>query len=416
MVGIFLLIIAFGLFGPPLGDDNLAVALTWRLWWLLLPLSFALVGRFWCAACPVGAITDLTARIHPVERRLEGPLHRYGTWIAATLFGGLFWMGMLWHVCCWPRATAYWLLGFTGAALSATLIFGKRIWCRHLCPIGAVGGLLSLVAPLGIRGERRLCHEKCLTRDTSILRQERRDCPLMVLPMALEDNRHCNLCGECVKGCSKGALRLRLRLPGSDLWRLRRVRPSETALALLILSLALTEALQMTPLYSAYMKWALEGGLGMSYEALFTVSLVILIAGVFGLYWGASYVIGERSDWPNLSPGYIPIALAGYLGVFLFRLGAQGGRAIEVALGQLGFAGLMPGPPLRASIYTINPALQGIQLSLLLLGMLLAIYVFWKLSARTGISQRALPHLGLAGGISLILAYFFLSPAGVILH
>jgi hypothetical protein len=172
----------------------------------------------------------------------------------------------------------------------------------------------------------------------------------------------------------------------------------------------------MTPVYPAIMKWGMEGGLGLSYEVLFTIGLVLLVVVVLGFYWIATLFSGEGQRGPGFGYGYFPLALAGYLGVFIFRLGVQGERSIQVTLGQLSFEGLIPGPPLRASVYAVNPALQGVQLGLLVLGMALASYVFWKMAIREGKLSRALPHMSVAGALTLFLGYLFLLPAGVILH
>ena len=42
---VFVAIILSGFLGPPHGEDNLAVVVTWMLWWLLLPFSFVFLGR-----------------------------------------------------------------------------------------------------------------------------------------------------------------------------------------------------------------------------------------------------------------------------------------------------------------------------------------------------------------------------------
>ncbi|MDZ7261267.1 MAG: hypothetical protein ONB05_04075 [candidate division KSB1 bacterium] len=55
-VGFLVLLLAFAFFGPDRGGRNLATVVTWTLWWPLLPISLVLLGRVWCAVCPLAAL------------------------------------------------------------------------------------------------------------------------------------------------------------------------------------------------------------------------------------------------------------------------------------------------------------------------------------------------------------------------
>lgn len=46
------------LLGPDTAHDNPGTALMWVLWWPVIPIVFVLLGRFWCAVCPFGLISD----------------------------------------------------------------------------------------------------------------------------------------------------------------------------------------------------------------------------------------------------------------------------------------------------------------------------------------------------------------------
>lgn len=97
-------------------------------------------------------------------------------------------------------------LGTTGALVIAVLIvssvFVKNLWCRYLCPYGALLGLVALVSPTRIRREPDLCIDcgKCATACPSLLPVDR----LMTVKSA-----ECTGCLECVAACpAKDALRL----------------------------------------------------------------------------------------------------------------------------------------------------------------------------------------------------------------
>ena len=56
--------------GPEKAHDNFGTALTWVLWWPLIPIIFLLLGRFWCAICPFATLNDLVQKL---GRGTNGP-------------------------------------------------------------------------------------------------------------------------------------------------------------------------------------------------------------------------------------------------------------------------------------------------------------------------------------------------------
>lgn len=423
-----ILVFVFALVGPPMGENNFAVVVTWKLWWLMLPLSFLFLGRLWCSICPVGAVTALSQKIPFQGRREPGPvLAKYGTWIMGGLFLALFWLGTLWHICCWPTATASVLLLVVLGAAVVGFLFRGRAWCRFICPLGAFSGLYSMTALVALRSQKRVCLEDCRADKKELLRQEAQRCPLYELPMAMDTNRHCNLCGECVKGCHLGSLRLLFRLPGHELWQLKRPVLGEALFAVILVGVALVEASQTTRLLPTYMKWALDASRIASYDVVFSLSLLAIFGLAVGGYSLATLFssAGEKETfWSNLlrfGYGYIPLALAGYLGVTLFRLSQEGGRAVQVAINQLSLWApvfQLP-PPQRGAFYSTELAIKALQYGLLALGALGSLYVIWKIAQRGGMRnplRGALPHLVLVALWAAVIGLTFALPAGIILH
>jgi ferredoxin len=97
-------------------------------------------------------------------------------------------------------------VGTTGAIVLAALLVGsvfvKNLWCRYLCPYGALVGLVALVSPTRIRREADACIDcaKCATACPSLLPVDR---------LVTVKSAECTGCLECVAVCpSEGALRL----------------------------------------------------------------------------------------------------------------------------------------------------------------------------------------------------------------
>ncbi len=95
-------------------------------------------------------------------------------------------------------------MGLTGGIVMAVLVVGsvfvQNLWCRYLCPYGALMGLASLVSPLRIRRDPGLCIDcaKCAKACPSALPVDR----LITIKSA-----ECIGCMECVTSCpAEGAL------------------------------------------------------------------------------------------------------------------------------------------------------------------------------------------------------------------
>src|SRR3990172_6665472 len=78
---VFALVVYVLLAGAAEAHDNFGSAVTWVLWWPLLPLIFLLFGRLWCAVCPMSLLSDLSQRL--LGRRMSVParLRRRGPWL-----------------------------------------------------------------------------------------------------------------------------------------------------------------------------------------------------------------------------------------------------------------------------------------------------------------------------------------------
>ena len=129
------------------------------------------------------------------------------------------------------------LLIITAGAVICSSIFERRLWCRYLCPIGGMNGLMGKLSMTEVRARQGVCQGErwcgvlvrapihthphpyadrrcppaageCTTyhcykggppEPPEGLESE--GCPLYSHPAQLTDNRNCVLCMECVKAC-----------------------------------------------------------------------------------------------------------------------------------------------------------------------------------------------------------------------
>lgn len=192
---------------------TLANYLLWGVWFPLVFLSAIFTGRSWCGlACPMGAASEWSNATGPhlsVPRwmRWEGtPLVSF---ILTTILGQT--LGVRNH----PEAVAEIFGGTMLAAIVIGWLYGrhKRVWCRHLCPIGRVLGLYSRLGFVEFSAKDAPKGEENYT--------EKGGCPTMIDVRGKTQSRHCIECFRCVNPNSKDGIHLKLRMPGREIERIR---------------------------------------------------------------------------------------------------------------------------------------------------------------------------------------------------
>jgi hypothetical protein len=280
----FIFTIMVGLLGTRVGSHNFAIIFVWIAWWTALKLVFIpLGGRSWCSVCPLplpgewlqqGGI--FTRRQSRLGLNLRWPKQFKGYWLqsSAFLLVGLFSAVTLTEA----RLTAWVLLGLFALAFGMSLLFERRAFCTHLCPIGGFTGMYAKTAPLELRvQDASLCashnHKTCY-----------HNCPWGVYPLALRDNAQCGLCLECLHACPHDNIALNLRSFGEDISARRSSsRVDEAFLALVMIGSAL------------------------SFTAIFS--------GPWGSLKNAAFAIGS-SDWLLYALGFLVLNLLLLPGLF----------------------------------------------------------------------------------------------------
>ena len=236
VVGCYLVLVAVPAFLPlPPHTAHLWKNLTlfaqfafWGVWWPFVLLSMVLVGRTWCGVfCPEGALSEFASR-----RSLNRAVPRWITWrgwpfaafVATTVYGQMV------SVYQYPAPVLVILGGSTLGAVAVGLVYGrnKRVWCRYLCPVNGVFGLLAKLAPVSFRVDP-------LAWQASQRRGERPRavaCAPLVPLRTMRGGADCHMCGRC--SGFRGAIQLGLRAPDHEVVKVAggRTNPWETALIL----------------------------------------------------------------------------------------------------------------------------------------------------------------------------------------
>jgi len=218
VVGAYVVLVAVPAFLPlppesAHGYDNLVVAaqwLFWGLWWPLVIASMFVLGRTWCGVfCPEGTLTEAASR-HGLGLRVPRWL-RWGGW-PFTAFALTTVFGQLVSVYQYATATLLVLGGSTLAAVAVGFVYGKgkRVWCRHLCPVNGVFAILARTSPLHFRVDSNAWSAKA-----GRVRAQPVNCAPMVRIRRMTGPSECHMCARC--SGLHGAVALTARPPGREL-------------------------------------------------------------------------------------------------------------------------------------------------------------------------------------------------------
>ena len=194
---------------------------------VVVALYVVVGGRAYCSwVCPVNVVTDAAhwLRRHLDLRRTAKFNNAARYWVlgvvllAATVSGSLAYE-MINPVSMLHRGIIYgmglgWIVIF--AVFLFDLFFARHGWCGHLCPMGALYGLIGRASIIRVRADAR---EKC---DDCMECYE--VCPEPhVIPPALKKpelagnpvifSGDCTNCGRCIDICSERVFAFGLRFP-----------------------------------------------------------------------------------------------------------------------------------------------------------------------------------------------------------
>lgn len=166
----------------------------WGIWWPFVLLSMVLLGRVWCGVlCPEGSLSEWTSR-HGRDGAIPRWM-RWGGWPFVAFVGTTVY-GQMVSVYQYPQAALLVLGGSTVAAMLVGYLYGreKRVWCKYLCPVSGVFGLLSKLAPVHFRVDGEAWRHSYSNRVIPI---QAVNCAPLVAMRKMEGASDCHMCGRC---------------------------------------------------------------------------------------------------------------------------------------------------------------------------------------------------------------------------
>ncbi|MCI0468363.1 MAG: 4Fe-4S binding protein [Beijerinckiaceae bacterium] len=240
IVLIYLVLVAVPAFLPLPGRlahiwDNLTIFAQfafWGIWWPFVLLSMALVGRAWCGLfCPEGTLSEAASRIgkgHAVPRWITWKGWPFVAFALTTIYGQMV------SVYQYPKPALLILGGSTLGAIAIGYLYGrnKRVWCRYLCPVNGVFGLLAKLAPLHFRTDQAAWR---ISRQSGNAGVRALNCAPLVAVKTMQGAAQCHMCGRC--SGFRGAISLAARSPSHEIVHVAGAAPRPWESVLIIFGL-----------------------------------------------------------------------------------------------------------------------------------------------------------------------------------
>lgn len=400
---VFAFIVIQLLFGPEEAHDNFGTAGTWVLWWPLLPILLFLLGRFWCAICPFGALSDVVQKFVGSKQPVPKFLKKYGIWIIDAFFIAITWSDHIWGVVESPRGSGTLLLIITAGVIISGAFFERRTWCRYLCFLGGLSGNYSRAGILQLRGTPEKC-KKCTVAACYKGTEKVPGCPMFEFPKTMETNAECNFCGNCVKNCPNNSIKISWRKPTKELWFIKNPKLEESFLAVVIMGIVFVQNITMVDIWKDILNW-LENVTGTtSYYVTFTITFIVAMLIPIILLSITGYVARKfngdsiKQNFARFGYALVPLDLAGHIAHNLFHLLAEGKSVGYTFMGLFG----MEFHDASTAILS-DTSIQSLQYILIALGTFGSIYTAYKIAKNTYNDKKKISGTTIAVGALMVL-------------
>ncbi|WP_034379894.1 4Fe-4S binding protein [Herbaspirillum sp. CF444] len=166
----------------------------WGIWWPFVLVSMVLMGRVWCGVlCPEGALTEFASKFG--RGKTIPHWMRWGGW-PFVAFALTTVYGQMVSVYQYPKAVLLVLGGSTLGAMIVGYLYGreKRVWCKYLCPVNGVFGLLAKLAPFHYKVNEDAWRA---SYDTHGKKTIAINCAPLVPLRNMKGAADCHMCGRC---------------------------------------------------------------------------------------------------------------------------------------------------------------------------------------------------------------------------
>ncbi len=318
---IFLVAVLALFFGPKDPEKNIGITISWMIGWPVLFFSFFFLARIWCSVCTLAVPGRIIQNVLKPERRTPEVIKKYSGWIMAIFCIIVLWVEIIWDAYGNPFLSGSVIIAVTLGSFIFSALYKRRVWCRYVCPLGAINAIFAMPSILELRANRHFCLNRCRQHVCFAPENEQEGCPMFRHPFLVDNNRDCILCARCIKNCRDNAIHLNLRLAPQELWNLETPRRPDSFLIVALGAIFFPFALQSRFLPLVDHVWEAILPLGIRLPPALAASLVFFgLIVLFELGYGLMVAIQARFTEVSkdvlvslLSYGFIPMILGCYM-------------------------------------------------------------------------------------------------------
>ena len=370
---------------------NMGSIFTWVLWWPMLPLIFLATGRFWCAVCPFGFLSDLVQKAAGRRRPVPKFMRTYGIWFIDVMFVLITWADHVFGIFDSPLLTGAFMLTIVAGVVISGSIWQRRSWCRYLCFLGGLAGNYARNGMVELRATPEICaacrSKAACYNGTEIVSP----CPIFEFARTVDTSANCTLCGNCVKSCPNGAIEIRLRPPSSEIIAARSPKFEEAFLAIVIMGIVLVKNASDTVPWGALLQRvesATHTGPTLAFTLIFIAALSIPGLALALMSRGAEALNGDgwKSNFTRFGYALIPLDMASILAHTCVDLLSQGAAIVYAVLA---LAGIESGAASRG--IADNSVISAMQIGLIAGGAAASLHAVYRIAGfHFGARGRAL--------------------------
>ena len=371
-------VILYTLWGPE--KNNVANLAVWSAWWPFLIFSTIVSARSWGGYCPLPAISNSLNFMRTKYLSVPEFLNRYGVWIGMTGFVFIFTIEHAAHMFTEARATGLLLLAILTCAFITNAIYGKRSWCKHICPLGKVVSHFADLSWVQLGSNNNICSSQCQTNDCV----KNKNCPMGIHPSAAMATKACVFCFSCIKKCQHKSARLSACFPWQQIMARGKWEMPATMFNILLLASVLAMKLSdWAPLSQPVLLHLI--GFPASGAFLKVAAFSIFFVCLFTLLTIFASGFPVRKNWREYfvrtGPSYLFLAYAGFVNVYLREFVYNGHNLLPWLIESIGLAGFMPPEMVTPNLGTLKAliplvTLLGAVSSLLMLKAIANKYAF----------------------------------------
>ena len=399
-------IILDGLLGPDISPMNLAGVLPWTHWRAFTVVGLLAIGNLFCMACPFTLVRDLGRRILPARARWPRGLS--SKWLAVGLVLVYLWAYEAFDFWDKPAVTALIILGYFLAALLIDGFFRGASFCKFVCPIGQFHFVQSLASPFEVKVRQPDVCASCRTFDCIKGNAMQRGCELELFQPRKSGNMDCTFCLDCIKACPHDNVGIVAVRPGHDLIH---DQPRSSVgrygtrldLAALVLVLTFGAFANAAGMVAPVLRAISNAASALNFSS--DLGIVTLLS-IFCLIITPAAMAGAAAAWSSAVAGNVlkenlcrfsmslaPLGFAMWLAHFAFHLFTAALTPVPVIHRIAHDLGVAQSEPVWSVSSLVFYNLPGLELFLLDVGLLVSLYLAWRIAGQMNSTRRFLTFL-----------------------